>query len=106
MHKEEDAKVISEIESKHFKKEVYSWIWNWDKIRVSTDLKQRIDAVDPKRLIESHMQSDDFSLIKQNELALLINAERFFMVMDYKSKWEIELSITEERNKKLVEDKI
>lgn len=41
---------------------------------------------------------------KNSELALLINAERFITILDYRSKWEIEVDTIEERNKKLVLD--
>ena len=48
--------------------------------------------------------NDDHKSIHKSELALLINAERFITVLDYRSKWEIDLDNTQERNKKLVQD--
>lgn len=50
------------------------------------------------------MMNDDHKSIHKSELALLINAERFITVMDYRSKWEIELDTVQERNKKLAKD--
>ena len=104
VHAEEDRRTIVELEKKHFRDQVDQWIWQWDRIRPSRELRERIEQIDPNRIIDTHRTSDDFKTIKPNELALLVNAERFFMVMDHKTKWEIELSIIEERNKKLAYD--
>jgi len=45
--------------------------------------------------------SDDYSSIRKSELALLINAERFIMSLDFKSKWEIEAEHIEKKYDKL-----
>ena len=104
VHEEEDKSVISELEKKHIDDEVRSWIYDWDRIRISHKLKQRIDQLEPSKLLQTHMMNDDHKSIQKSELALLINAERFITILDYRSKWEIEVDTIEERNKKLVLD--
>lgn len=81
--------------------EIRSWIYDWDKLRISKKLKLRIDQLDPKKILETHIKHEDHKTINKSELALLINAERFITILDHKSKWEIELDIIEERNKRL-----
>lgn len=81
--------------------EIRSWIYQWDRIRISHKLKARIDQLNPAKLLESHMINGDHKTIPKSELALLINAERFITILDHKSKWEIDQDTIEDRNKKL-----
>lgn len=95
------SRVILELEKKHLSSEINSWIYEWDRIKISKKLKNRIDQLDPSKLLETHIKNGDHKTIDKTELALLINAERFITILDHKSKWEIEVDTTLERNKRL-----
>ena len=65
VHEEEDKSVISELEKKHIDDEVRSWIYDWDRIRISHKLKQRIDQLEPSKLLQTHMMNDDHKSIQK-----------------------------------------
>lgn len=94
------------MKNKHIDKDIRSWIYDWDRVRISKKLQTRIAQLDPNKLLETHIKNGDHKTIDKAELALLINAERFITILDHKSKWEIEVDTTLERNKRLAMGKI
>eukprot|EP01022_Parablepharisma_sp_SALTPOND_P002435 TRINITY_DN109_c0_g4_i1.p2 TRINITY_DN109_c0_g4~~TRINITY_DN109_c0_g4_i1.p2 ORF type:complete len:402 (+),score=42.85 TRINITY_DN109_c0_g4_i1:1171-2376(+) len=106
-----ESQLISlEKEKQALENDVKKWIYDWDIIRNSTLLSDRLRMIDENSVKSRAANHTEFRRAAKEEKVLLRNVEKFLMILPYRNQWEVErdqarqcIKETAENNEKLLE---
>eukprot|EP00347_Sterkiella_histriomuscorum_P015818 403355569 len=98
-HKLEDEHYHQSMKQKYFDKDINQLLYDWDQIRISEQVKKAIDEVDPLLIVENLKFTDEYKNMGKDQMAVLVNAQRFLMSLKKQNPWEGEIKYFKIKNK-------